>query len=176
LNPKEEAFAQAVARGMNYVEAAKLAGYAGDRGNSSRMARRPKIAARILEIRATLPPPESAAVSEAEAELPGGGGDRIAQLEQLRAAGLQHRQVNAAVAAQREILRHEREAKKGKEKGADPVGIAKQLIPLFRTIRNSTAPVEEIVARWMGLVFPAERAAIGLPPLPSPNDSNGHGG
>ena len=95
MREREERFCRAVVAGESYSCAYVTAGYPANRCNASRLANRPHIIARIAELKALLPPPEAVPEAAPSAERTG---DRIAQLEQLRAA---HRQVNAAVAAQR---------------------------------------------------------------------------
>lgn len=51
LNESQERFAGFVAQGMRLVEAAKLAGYGEDHGNASKLASRPKVKQRIVELR-----------------------------------------------------------------------------------------------------------------------------
>jgi hypothetical protein len=52
LDPQQEAFAQAAAvPGVRLIEAYEIAGYVPRRGNPNRLARRPKVAERIEELR-----------------------------------------------------------------------------------------------------------------------------
>lgn len=146
MREREEKFCQAVAAGESYSRAYVTAGYPANRGNASRLANREHIQRRIAELRATLPPP--AAVPAPEIEQTANG--RIEQLEQLRAAGLQHRQVNAAVAAQREILKHEREQAKGKGRDLSDEEIIKRFL---EQSRKTGAGIQEWqVRRLMGVV------------------------
>jgi phage terminase small subunit len=50
LNPRHEAFAQAICRGSGVLVAHKDAGYSPDPGNAHRLVHNPKVAARIAEI------------------------------------------------------------------------------------------------------------------------------
>jgi hypothetical protein len=56
LHPKHEAFAQAVAAGVGLGDAYEHVGYVRRRGNPNRLARRPKVAARIAELRSQVFP------------------------------------------------------------------------------------------------------------------------
>ena len=60
LNPRHEAFARARARGALLDDAYEAAGYAPARGHSSRLAKRPLVAARVAELRSQLSDWESA--------------------------------------------------------------------------------------------------------------------
>lgn len=51
LSEAQERFAGFVAQGMRLIEAAKLAGYGEDHGNASKLANRPKVKQRIVELR-----------------------------------------------------------------------------------------------------------------------------
>jgi type IV pilus biogenesis protein CpaD/CtpE len=55
-NPKHEAFAQAVAADMGLSDAYERAGFVRRRGNPNRLARRPKVKARIEELQSLVLP------------------------------------------------------------------------------------------------------------------------
>jgi hypothetical protein len=169
-NAKLEAFAEAVAGGASYVAASVAAGFGPDRGNASRRAKSTKVRARIAELRAEMPPPEAVPEAVPVADGIEDGGGRLAQLRRLREAGVANRQINAAVAAEREAIRHEREQTKAKGKDINLVALAQSLIPYLRWAlnRRGTTP-EELACRMLGIVDPTHLAALGMKPK-----SNGH--
>lgn len=85
LNPKHEAFAQAVAAGCGLLDAYERAGFVRAYGNPNRLARRPKVAARIAELQSQISPADlvnieyiQAKVIALNAEILGAATDRDA--------------------------------------------------------------------------------------------------
>jgi hypothetical protein len=90
---RREQFCVGVASGLSLTAAAKAAGYRGDKGNASRMAKAPVVAARIQEIRDSLPPiivgePSPEIVPLTVSQNGQQPKDRIREFEQIRDAAL----------------------------------------------------------------------------------------
>jgi hypothetical protein len=82
-NVKRETFAQAVAADMSVMDAYELAGFVRRRGNPNRLARHPRVAARIAELQSHVFPADlvnfeyiQAKAFAVAAEVPGGAGNR----------------------------------------------------------------------------------------------------
>jgi phage terminase small subunit len=148
MREREQKFCEAVAAGESYSAAYVVAGYPANRGNASRLAKRPHIKERIAELKSLQPPPE--VVPEQTPEPAADGGDRLAQLRRLREAGVANKQINAAVAAEREAIRHEREQAKGRGKDKSDEEIIKQFLEQSR--RTGAGIQEWQVRRLMGVV------------------------
>jgi len=173
-NSKYEAFAQAKALGMNNVEAARASGFAGDRGNSSHIANRPEVLQRVAEIRLTMPQPDPVPASEPE-PVANGSGTTVDHLVRLREEGIKRGQVNASVQAQKELSRIEREDRKAdKHRFPDYMSVARKLIPVIDAAMRRGGTAAEVVCRMMGIVSPAEQAALGVPLAKRSPATNGH--
>jgi type IV pilus biogenesis protein CpaD/CtpE len=84
-NVKRETFAQAVAADMSLGDAYEHAGFVRRRGNPKRLARHPKVAARIAELQSHVSPADltnllhlQAKVFEIGSQIPGAAGNRDA--------------------------------------------------------------------------------------------------
>ena len=155
-NERDEKLAQGIAAGLSYVEAAKAAGMSGDRGNSSKSARRPVIRARVVEIRAGMPQPDPVPVPSAAAT----PSDTLAALRDQAATA---RQFSASVSAEKERRRLEREERKAREHAPNMMAVAQALLPALRRALVKGQSAEELICAWLGIVDPAQRLALGVP-------------
>jgi phage terminase small subunit len=150
MREREQKFCEAVAAGESYSAAYVVAGYPANRGNASRLAKRPHINERIAELKALQPAAETVPEAGPVADGIEDGNDRLAQLRRLREAGVANKQINAAVAAEREAIRHEREQAKGRGKEKSDEEIIKQFLEQSR--RTGAGIQEWQVRRLMGVV------------------------
>ena len=177
---RREQFCVGVASGMSLTAAAKAAGYKGDKGNSSRMAKSPAVAARIQEIRDSLPPivvsePSPEIVPLSAAHNGQHQPNRIKEFEAIRDEALKRGHTAAASASQRDLIKAERmEQTKGQEAGLSLVALAQKIIPHFRWALRTGGTAEEMACRILGVVDPGQQAELGVPLAKRTPATNGH--
>jgi phage terminase small subunit len=174
VDERREKFCAGVASGLSLTAAARAAGYRGDKGNSSRMAKAPEVAARIRELRELAPPiivaePEPQVVPLTAMHNGQHKPNRIREFEQIRDAALGKGHTSAAATAQRDLVKAERVVQATDHKNIDIMKLARMAIPHIEAAMRSGGNAATVVARMLGIVDPKDLAALGVKPKP-----NGH--